>query len=392
LADVRTIELYGAQHDFVACDDRFAAFVGGVGSGKTFAGAAKALYWAAKTQGLGLVVAPTYPMLRDSTLRTVQEVFDGAILDFHKTEMRAEVRGGAEVLFRSADDPDRLRGPNLHWTWMDEAAMCPKGTWEIIIGRLRAGGQAGPCWVTTTPKGRNWLYKRKDDMTLFRASTRDNPYVSSEFVDSLDTNYSGAFKLQEIEGEFIEDAEGAIWKRQDIDAHRVSAAPDLMRVVVAIDPSATGKETSDEAGIVVAGWASDGHAYVLEDRTLRASPHGWGSEAVQAYHRWQADRIVAETNNGGEMVELTVRTVDDKVPYKGIHASRGKRTRAEPVAALYEQGKVHHVGDLTALESEMCLWEPGDASPNRMDALVWALTELMLERAGTIETQENPFY
>jgi phage terminase large subunit-like protein len=146
---------------------------------------------------------------------------------------------------------------------------------------------------------------------------------------------------------------------------------------VAIDPSAT--TTGDEAGIIAAGRTANGHAYVLDDRSVQGSPHTWGSRAVQCYHAHKADRVVAEVNNGGEMVELTLRTVDPTVSYKAVHASRGKRTRAEPVAALYEQGKVHHVGTFPQLEDEMCDWEPDASdSPNRMDALVWALTELML--------------
>lgn len=177
----------------------------------------------------------------------------------------------------------------------------------------------------------------------------------------------------EILAEDVDEAPGALWTRAVIEAGRLLRHPDLARVVVAIDPSATA--TGDEAGVVTAGVA-DGHYYLLEDNSLQAAPIAWAKAAVAAYHRHHADRIVAEANNGGEMVAQTIRTVDPGVPVRLVNASRGKQTRAEPISALYEQGKVHHVGGFPALEDEMCLWIPGMPSPNRMDALVWAITEL----------------
>jgi predicted phage terminase large subunit-like protein len=175
---------------------------------------------------------------------------------------------------------------------------------------------------------------------------------------------------------FLADAEGALWQRENITTHRVVEAPEMVRVVVGVDPAATSKATSDETGIIVAGLGIDQRYYILDDASLRASPDGWGTAAVAAYHRYQADRIVAETNNGGEMVEHVIRTVDKSVPYKGVHASRGKQTRAEPIAALYEQGRVSHVGHHSQLENQMCTWVPGMPSPDRIDSMVWALTEL----------------
>jgi phage terminase large subunit-like protein len=158
----------------------------------------------------------------------------------------------------------------------------------------------------------------------------------------------------------------------------VLKAPDLVRVVVGVDPAISAKDESDETGIIVAGKGADGHAYVLDDLSLRASPDGWARAAVTAYHRNSADRIVAEVNQGGDMVENTVRTVDRNVAYSAVHASRGKYSRAEPIAALYEQGKVHHVGTFAELEDQQCQWVPGDKSPDRLDALVWAITALGL--------------
>ena len=200
------IELYPIQFDFVASEASYTAFVAGIGSGKTLAGCVKALAHVADG-GLGLIAAPTYPMLRDATLRTFEAVAGEALTDFHKGEMRATV-GKGEILFRSADDPDRLRGPNLSWAYLDEAALCREDVWRIILGRLREGGRAGPCWLTTTPKGRNWIWKefvkeRRPGYALFRASTKDNPYLSERFVENVTNAYTGQFAAQELEGEFV---------------------------------------------------------------------------------------------------------------------------------------------------------------------------------------------
>jgi phage terminase large subunit-like protein len=193
---------------------------------------------------------------------------------------------------------------------------------------------------------------------------------------------------QEILALFEEDQAGALWKRPWIDDYRVYELPDLVRVVVAIDPTNTA--TGDEAGIVVAGVDERGHGYILDDRSRQGSPRDWGGAAIAAYHTHRADRIVAEVNNGGDMVEHTLRTIEGgaQVPYTTLHASRGKRTRAEPIAALYERGMVHHVGTFAALEDEYCTWEPGKDSPNHLDAAVWALSELMLS-AGTIDAIDS---
>ena len=195
MSSSREIELYRTQYDFVTATERFTAFIAGIGSGKTFGGAVKGTSLAAEGT-LGLVVSPTYPMLRDATLRAYVEIL-GDAMTLHKGEMLGTLSNGAEILFRSADQPDRLRGPNIHWAHIDEGALCPRGTWEIIIGRLRAGGQAGPCFVTSTPKGRNWLYERSGEMRIFRAHTRDNPYIAREFVDRWRSLY-GQFAAQEL--------------------------------------------------------------------------------------------------------------------------------------------------------------------------------------------------
>ena len=337
----------------------------GRGFGKTRTGAEWVIERARQGFQRIALVGQTKADVRD----TMVELGESSILhrsppwfkpEYEPSKRRLTWPNGAVAMIYSGDEPGQLRGPQHDSAWVDELAKFryPQETWDNLMLGLRIGGQP-QALVTTTPRPIRLIREliQRPTTVDVRRPTWDNlahlsPVYIREVIDPMRGTRLGR---QELEGEILEDAPGALWKRGQIEATRVDKGPDLVRVVVAVDPSATGKETSDEAGIVVAGLGRDGHGYVLDDRTLRASPHGWGSAAVQAYHRWQADRIVAETNNGGEMVELTIRTVDANVPYKGLHASRGKRTRAEPVAALYEQGRVHHVGAFPELEDEMCL-------------------------------------
>lgn len=218
------VELYGNQYEFVVCEDRFTAMIGGIGSGKTLAGCVKAIMHA-KEKTLGLVVAPTFRMLLDATIRTFLELNQDLIKDFNKSNMIITLKNGAEVLFRSGDNPEHLRGPNLHWAWIDEGALAHPATWDIVIGRLRAGGTAGPCWVTTTPKGRtNWVYEALKTMTVFNVTTLENPYASEEWKDSLVTRYSGQFLRQEVYGEFVS-FEGLVYPMFHPSIHIKERAP-----------------------------------------------------------------------------------------------------------------------------------------------------------------------
>jgi phage terminase large subunit-like protein len=184
---------------FFGCEDRFSAFVAGIGSGKSFAGAVKGLHHAARRKCLGVVTAPTYGMLQDATLRMYLDLAGDALVKLNRSTMTATLTNGSELLFRSTDSPDRLRGPSISWWHGDEAALYDRDVWPIMIGRLREGGRAGHAWVTTTPKGRNWLYERQGEMTLFRAHTADNPYLDSGFVASLAATYTGLFARQELD-------------------------------------------------------------------------------------------------------------------------------------------------------------------------------------------------
>jgi len=251
------IELYDTQYEFVTCEERFTAFIAGIGSGKTFGGAVKGVSLA-EPGTLGLVAAPTYPMLRDATLRAYQEILGGTF-ELHKGEMLGRLSNGAEILFRSADNPDRLRGPNIHWAHLDEAALCPNRTWEVVIGRLRADGGAGPCFVTSTPKGRNWLYERAGDMHIFRAHTRDNPYLSREFVESLEASYSGKFALQELGGQFVA-FEGLIYDEFSREIHVTERDGPWQRIIIGADEGYT-----NPAVLLIIGEDNDGRLHVMSE-------------------------------------------------------------------------------------------------------------------------------
>jgi predicted phage terminase large subunit-like protein len=204
--------------------------------------------------------------------------------------------------------------------------------------------------------------------------------LSPIFIQRVKERYAGTrLGRQELDGEILDDNPYALWQRAVLDEQRVKQAPQLNRVVVGVDPAVTGNEDSDETGIIVAGKGVDGHYYVIDDQTMRGSPNEWALMVVKCYQTHKADRIVAEVNNGGDMVEATLKTVNRSLSFRAVHATRGKAIRAEPIAALYEQGKVHHVGTYPQLEDQMCEWipnEPDQKSPDRMDAMVWALTEL----------------
>lgn len=307
---------------------------------------------------------------------------------YQPTKRRLTWANGSLAQTYSAEVPSQLRGPQHHYAWADEAAAwtdAPKGdvldtAWNNLMLGLRLGSDPR-CVVTTTPKP-NALTRtilERASTVVTRGSTYDNlKNLAPSFREQVLATYEGTrIGRQELLGELLDDVEGALWTLGLLDETRVDAAPDLQRIVIAVDPSGGAGPNSDEQGIVVAGRGVDGHLYVLADRSCALSPHGWASRAVAAYHEFSADRIVAERNYGGDMVESTIRQVDQQVPVKVITASRGKVQRAEPVAALYEQQLVHHVGALPKLEDQMTTWTPqSGTSPDRMDALVWAVTEL----------------
>jgi phage terminase large subunit-like protein len=312
---------------------------------------------------------------------------------YEPSKRRLTWPNGAIATLYSADEPERLRGPQHDATWCDELGSWryPEA-WDMLMLGLRLGNDPSVV-VTTTPRPTKLIRALIADSTavVTRGSTYENrPNLAPAFLEQIIRKYEGTrLGRQELEAELLDDVPGALWSRGVIEAGRARAAPTLVRVVVAIDPAATSSEEADETGIVVAGKDAQGRGWVLADASGRFAPAQWAKTAIAAYRAHRADRVVAEVNNGGEMVEATLRVIDPNVPFRAVRASRGKLTRAEPVAALYEQGRVHHLGSFPQLEDQMCGFVPADpgdlgprptrSSPDRVDALVWALTDLLIE-------------
>jgi phage terminase large subunit-like protein len=316
--------------------------------------------------------------------------------EYEPSKRRLTWPNGAVASTFSSEEADRLRGPEHDALWADELASWSdaQSTWDMAMFGLRIG--VHPRWlITTTPRPikliRELLKREGKDVVVTRGSTFANAAnLAGPFLDAIRKRYEGTrLGRQELNAELLSDTPGALWQLTWLDAARVEKAPDLERVVVAIDPAVTSGEDADETGIIAAGIVGD-HAYVLEDASGRYQPHEWAQKAINLYRKHSADRIVAEVNNGGAMVESTIRMVDPNVSYRAVHASRGKVVRAEPVSALYEQSRVHHVGTFALLEDQLCSFtsdfDRGRAgySPDRLDALVWALTELMVSGAQPV--------
>lgn len=382
--------------------------MGGRGAGKTRAGAewvrAEVEGAMPLDQGRSRRVA-----LVGETLEQVQKVMiegESGILAcsppdrkpvWEATKRRLLWPNGAVAEVYSAHDPERLRGPQFDAAWADELAKWPKAaeTWDMLQFALRLGPDPRQV-VTTTPKnvaGLKSILKNPSTVVTQAPTEANRAYLAASFLEEVRARYAGTRTgRQELDGILLEDAEGALWTTAMIEASRQALPERLSRVVVAVDPPVTGHEGSDECGIVVVGALTEGppsdwRAWVLEDATVSAArPDAWARAAIAAMGRHGADRLVAEVNQGGLMVESVIRQVDPTVPFRAVHASRGKVARAEPVAALYEQGRVHHLRGLGPLEDQMCRMTirgyDGKGSPDRVDALVWALTELIVEPAA----------
>ncbi|MBU2527513.1 MAG: terminase family protein [Bacteroidetes bacterium] len=287
----------------------------------------------------------------------------------------------------SGDEPDQVRGPSHDRAWIDELAKFkyPQDIWDNLMFGLREGEDMRVL-ITTTPRPIPIIKRLIEDPNTIsvRGSTYENKdNLPKKYFDYVIAPYVGTrLGKQEIEGHILDDNPDALWTRKIIDDNRKNKFPELVRVVIAVDPEATANEKSSETGIIAIGVCTDGHGWLLGDESLRGTPDKWGNAVVAAYNKYNADRIIGEVNNGGDMIEYVIKTVDPRVSYKSVRASRGKYIRAEPVAALYEQGKIHHIGNFPELEDQLCEWVPGDKSPDRLDALVWGVTELMLDEVG----------
>lgn len=381
--------------------------MGGRGAGKTRAGAewVRAQVEGARPEDAGRA---SRVALLGETIDQVREVMifgDSGILacsppdrrpKWEATRKRLVWPNGAVAQVFSAHEPESLRGPQFDAAWADELAKWKRGqeAWDMLQFALRLGEHPQQV-VTTTPKNVEVLKAilKNPSTVLTHAPTEANrAYLAKSFLEEMRARYVGQrLGRQELEGELVEDLDGALWPQALLETAGVAAAPKLDRIVVAVDPPVTGGAKADACGIVVAGVSMQGppqewRAYVLEDASVEgASPQQWAHAAVAAVERHGADRLVAEVNQGGDLVERVVRQVDAMVPFRAVRASRGKAARAEPVAALYEQGRVKHLPGLGALEAEMGQMTvtgfQGRGSPDRVDALVWALTALMIEPA-----------
>lgn len=363
-------------------------YLAGRGSGKTRS-AAEWLAWQAIRQPgtRWAVVAPTFSDARDTCAEGESGIVSilreyGMLKDYNRSIGEIFLTNKSRIKLFSAAEPDRLRGPQHHGGWFDElAAFQSPDAWNQYQFGLRLGKHPQTV-VTTTPRPIPLIRQlsQQTGIIVSRGSTFDNiANLAPSAIAELRIRYENTrLGRQELYGEILEDIEGALWRLADIDNHRVTETPPLVRVVVAIDPAVTSNEDSDLTGIVTAGITANGHYWVLSDDSCRATPDAWARRAVEQYRQWKADRIVGETNNGGDMIELLLRQVDPSIAYRKVTATRGKMLRAEPVASLYEQGRVHHVGRFEALEQQMVSWTPETGtSPDRLDALVWAMTELM---------------
>jgi phage terminase large subunit-like protein len=303
---------------------------------------------------------------------------------------------GAVAYTYNATQPDQLRGPQHDAAWCDEVAKWQymQEAWDQLQFGLRLG-EMPKAIVTTTPRPLPLIRKMVNDSTAYvtRGRTKDNAAnLAAPFLRQIEDRYGGTrLGRQEMDGEILDDIPGSLWARSDIDMYRLREAPeDLERIFVAVDPATSSEEHSDETGIVVVGLRrdEDGYArgYVLEDGSLKGTPEDWASKAVKLYRKYNADKIIAEKNQGGDMVTSVIKAQDRTVPVELVHASRGKFIRAEPISALYEQGRIHHVGEHDKLEDQMCTFSIDNlrkhGSPDRVDALVWGLTKIFDKITG----------
>jgi len=360
----------------------------GRGFGKTRLGAEWLAAKAVRNDGVRCaIVARTFSDTRNVCVEGVSGILGilreyDAVKDWNKSNGILTLKNGSIIQTFSADTPDSLRGPQFHYAWTDElAAWQYDDTWNQLQFGLRLGDHTQTV-ITTTPRPTKLIKDlvKRESTVVTRGSTFDNAEnLSQSALLEMQERYAGTrLGQQELFGAILDDNPGALWSRGLLETARVKEAPTLTRVVVGIDPAVTSGDESDSTGIVVAGMTPDGHYYILADYTLKASPQVWAEKAVYAFELHKADRIIAETNNGGDLVVHLLQQVKNTIPVKKVTASRGKAVRAEPIAALSEQGKLHMVGYFTELEDELCEYEPGVSakSPDRMDAMVWAVTEL----------------
>lgn len=328
--------------------------------------------------------------------------------EFEPSKRRLTWPNGMIATVFSGDEPDQLRGPQHGSAWVDELCkfQYPKDSWDNLVLGLRLG-ENPQAVVTTTPRPIPIIKELVADQATrvtFGSTFENVANLSPVFIREVIKRYEGTrLGEQELYGKILGDTPGALWTRDLLEKTRVKKAPDMVRIVVAVDPGATSGDTANNTGIVGVGVDAGERGYLLADASCKKTPAGWGEAVVRLYDRLGADRVVAEVNQGGEMVEFVVRTAakdlhskgersTDAISFSMVRATRGKHTRAEPISALYEQGNVHHVGFFSELEDEFCTWVPGESSPDRLDAAVWGFTELLLHETTETVVIDNPVW
>ncbi len=367
----------------------------GRGWGKTRTGAQDiALYALRNANTICAVVAPTFGDLRrvcfggNSGLLSIipDDCMDSSFGTGGFASSICEIRlaNGSKIVGYAAINPERLRGPQFHRAWCDELAawQYPEAFDQLMFG-LRLGNKPQAV-ITTTPKPIKLIKElvERKDVIITKGSTFENKQnLAASALAMMEERYRGtALGRQELYAEIVDEVEGALWNTKMIEEQRLpdDTEKDLKQIIISVDPAVTANEDSDETGIIVVGKDWNNHFYLLEDLSGRHTADKWCRIAIRAFYEWEADRIVAEVNNGGDLVERLLRTIDTNIPYRAVRATRGKMTRAEPISALYEQKRVHHIGVYEELEAQMCTYTglSQQQSPDRLDALVWGLFEL----------------
>jgi len=365
-------------------------YLAGRGAGKTRT-AAEWIVWQALTQNWSrwAVIAPTFGDVRDTCAEGESGLIPilhqyGALDYYNRSTGDIRLTNGSRIKLFSADEPDRLRGPQHHGAWCDElAAWRYPDTYDQLQFGLRLGEHPKTV-ITTTPRPipliRQLIAKTDGSVKLVRGSTFDNAAnLAPSALVELQARYNGTrLGRQELYGEILDDVEGALWTKGVIDRNRIESAPPLARIAVSIDPAVTNTKDSDETGIIVLGSDAAGNGYVIADYSFKGSPNEWAQKAVAVFRDHKADSILVEVNQGGDMVSAVLRQVDMSLPIQEVRAHVGKKLRAEPVAAMYEQGRIKHVGKFDKLEEQMTLWTPDSAdSPDRLDAMVQGFSSLI---------------
>lgn len=339
------------------------------------------------------LIAETQKDLEEVMVARLQKICPDISVRFKP--VRVTWPNGAQALGYNGTEPNQLRGPEFDTAWIDELAKYryARETWDMLQFGMRRGDHPRSL-VTTTPRATEIIKAivagKEGKVHVTKGSTLDNKSnLAPSFLRKVYDRYSGTrLGRQELSAEILSDLPGALWSQGVIDSYRVDVPGDLQRTVIALDPAVTNTDESDQHGIIAAGAADDQTGYVLEDASISGSPHEWARKAIELYHRHSADAIVAEVNNGGDMVAHTIKAIAPNVHVIEVRASRGKHVRAEPVAALYAQGRIRHVGQFPELENQMTQFTnegyQGDGSPDRADALVWALTELFPDMVDTV--------